>query len=188
MSRKPRLEIPGSCFHLGTRGNRKESIYFGSWSGMLFIRELERAAKRYGWDVIAFCLMTNHYHLVLRISDRGLSRGMCELNGRFSRLTNEFRKTSDHLFGRRFWAEEIESDAYLLEACRYTLLNPERANLIDDARRWPWSSFAATVGAAHATACLKPEIVLRQFSRDPARARELFAEFIEGGRVYPRRV
>lgn len=182
MARKPRVEAKDGFYHVVTRGNRREPIFFGAWSGMLFIRELERAAKRYAWEVIAFCLMTNHYHLILRISDRGLSRGMAELNGRFALLSNKNRRTSDHLFGRRFWAEEIESDSHLLAACRYTLLNPERAGVVADAREWPWCSLAATLGLAHGPTCLRSGVLLRYLNRDPVVARARFAEFIESGR------
>lgn len=188
MARERRIEVPNGYYHVVTRGNAKKRIYFGPWSGSLFVRHLERVARRYGWEVIAYCLMRNHYHVVLRISDRGLSRGMCELNGQFSLHSNKTLGRSDHLFGRRFWSELIETDGYLLEACRYTVLNPERANAIEDARRWRWSSLSAMLGLSHPSSCLRPDIVLRQFSRDPARARELFAEFIQSGRDPARRV
>src|SRR3954470_617575 len=83
MGRPHRIEVPGGYYHVHTRGNDRQPIYFGNWSGRLFVRELERASERFHWRVLAYCLMANHYHVVLQIADV-LSDGMCELNGRFA--------------------------------------------------------------------------------------------------------
>ena len=113
-------------YHVHTRGNDRQALYFGNWSGRLFVRELERAALRHRWRILAYCLMTNHYHLVLKIDER-LSAGMCELNGRFATTSNWVNKRKDHLFGRRFTSHLIEDDPYLLASVRYVLLNPVRS-------------------------------------------------------------
>jgi REP element-mobilizing transposase RayT len=170
-----------------TRGNDRKPIYFGNWSGRLFVRELDRAALRYGWRVFAFCLMDNHYHLVLQIGDGGLSRGMCELNGRFAKTSNWMNKRSDHLFGGRFRSRLIDSDSYLLESCRYALLNPVRTSRpVADPRQWRWSSMRSTLGLQHPPACLDTGWVLSHFGRDPERARVAFATFVDDGRSLPR--
>src|SRR5437867_2528640 len=145
MARAPRIEMPDGYYHVHTRGNDRQDIYFGNWSGRLFLRELERAVVRYGWRILAYCLMQNHYHLVLQIGEAGLSDGMNELNGRFARTTNRTLKRRNHLFGERFSSWMIEDDDYLFEVTRYVLLNPLRAGLIDEPRVWRWSSMRATV-------------------------------------------
>ena len=182
MGRQHRIEVPGGYYHVTTRGNDRRPIYFGNWSGRLFVAELDRASLRHGWRVLAYCLMGNHYHLVLRLSeDGGLSHGMCELNGRFARASNAWLDRRDHLFGRRFWCELIDTDAYLKEACRYVLRNPIRAGLISDSRRWRWSSMAASVGLQRPAACLDVGGLLGCFASNAERARRQFAAFVDEG-------
>ena len=180
--RKPRVEVERGYYHVVTRGNNKQPIYFANWSGKLFEGLLGQTAVRFDWEVLAYCLMTNHYHLVVRIRDAGLSGGICELNGSFAKLTNRRLERSNHLFGRRFWGELINSNEYLLESCRYAVLNPERAGAVDDSRRWRWSSLAATLGYVYAPSFLATDKLLELFGRDPVQARARFAAFIEEGR------
>jgi REP-associated tyrosine transposase len=181
MGRQPRIEFPGGYFHAHARGNDRQAIYFGNWSGRLFVRELERASRRQGWRILSHCLMPNHYHAVLQIGDAGLSRGMCELNGRFARISNWVNNRTDHVFGARFTSHVIEDDAYLLAAIRYVLLNPVR-KYGGDPRKWRWSSLRATLGLELAPACLDAGWVLGQFSSNPVTARKEFLEFIDAGR------
>src|SRR3954447_11988406 len=120
---RPRLEIAGGYYHVGTRGNDKQPIFVDDHDRSQFLLLLERTARRYGWQVYAYCLMSNHYHLVLQLSDRGLSRGMCELNGGYALGFNQRHHRSNHLFGRRFWDRRIETDWSFEETCRYVVLN-----------------------------------------------------------------
>jgi REP element-mobilizing transposase RayT len=182
MARRPRIEIPGASYHVTARGNDRQRIYFGNWSGRLFVRELERAARRYGWRVFAYCLMSNHYHLLLEIGDQGLSRGMCELNGRFARSSNWVNARSNHLFGARFYDGLITDDDHWVQACRYVLLNPVRSETgCPDPRRWRWSSLRPTLGLEHAPACLAVGDVLARFGRTPELARRQLWEFVRDG-------
>src|SRR5579884_1721425 len=129
MGRQPRIEVPDGVYHVHTRGNDRRPIYFGNWSGRLFVRELERATRRHNWRVLTYCLMRNHYHAVLQIDER-LSAGMRDLNGRFARITNWFNSRSGHLFGARFASHLIGDEAYFVESIRYVLLNPVRAGAV----------------------------------------------------------
>jgi putative transposase len=182
MGRERRIEVPDGYYHLHTRGNDRQDIYFGNWSGRLFVRELERTSLRQGWRVLAYCLMLNHYHLVIQIGDGGLSNGMRDLNGRFAQMSNYHNRRRDHLFGKRFTSHLIETESYLLEACRYVLLNPVRAGLVRDPRLWRWSSMRATIGLDHAFARLDVASVVSPFSpRQPRRAAMLFGRFVDAG-------
>jgi putative transposase len=172
--------VPGGFYHVHTRGNDRRPIYFGSWSGRLFVRELARASQRHGWRILAYCLMTNHYHVVLRI-DEVLSQAMCELNGRFALQSNWHNGRLDHLFGRRFTSHLIEEDAYLLESIRYVVLNPVRAARVKNPERWRWSSMRPTVGLDRPPPCLDLDFVLGLFGSTQKAARRNFREFVAAG-------
>ncbi len=151
-----RDERPGAYYHVGTRGNNQRDIYTNSRSYQLFLLILGAQVHVFGWQVVAYCLMRNHYHLVLQICDRGLSRGMQKLNGGYARAFNVREGRRDHLFGRRFWSREIEDEADLLVTCRYVHLNPLRSFgvLPDD---WRWSGHRAAVGLDAPAACHNPD-------------------------------
>jgi REP element-mobilizing transposase RayT len=180
---KPRLEIPDAYYHLFTRGNSKRAIFLSDLDRTLFLFRLGRTAKRQGWTIYAYCLMTNHYHILLRISDRGLSQGMCELNGGYALGFNARHGRSDHVFGRRFKDVIIKSDAQLLETCRYIVLNPVRAGICAEAGDWPWSSYRESVGLEHAPSFLAVGELLRLFHGDPETARDAFRSFVSNGHV-----
>jgi putative transposase len=176
-----RDEIPGGIYHLTTRGDNREPIYRDDADRRVFLRMLERIAAKYRWIGLAYCLMGNHYHLVLRIPFGGLSRGMDVLNGGYARCTNERYGRTGHLFGRRFQSTLIEDESHLLEACRYVVLNPLRASLCSQPEEWRWSSYRACAGMELAQSFLRPDEVLRLFSHDPARARASYRAFVWEG-------
>lgn len=180
MGRPHRIEVPGGFYHVHTRGNDRQAISFGNWSGRLFAREIKRAARRHGWRILAYCLMTNHYHVVFQIDER-LSAGMCELNGRFAKISNWVNKRRDHLFGARFTSHLIEDDAYLLESVRYVLLNPVRSGAVERPERWRWSSTRALLGFESAPPWLDVEFVLGYFGATPELARTRFRAFLLDG-------
>ena len=180
---KPRIEVPGAYYHVGTRGNNQEPIFLCDDDRATFLAMLRRAARRYSWTIQAYCLMTNHYHLVLQLADDGLAKGMCELNGGYALTFNARHHRSNHVFGRRYWDSMIERDSHLLEACRYVVLNPVRAKMTADAEAWPWSSYRACAGLALPPAFLSVGDVLGLFGSAPAAAQRAYRRFVSEGHV-----
>ena len=183
MGRPPRVEVPGGAYHLMSRGSNREPIYWSDDDRWLFLRLLGIVSVKYSWTVLAYCLMTNHYHLVIQIVDGGLSAGMQWLNGMHSRITNQRSRRSAHLFRNRFSSRVAESDAHLLRACRYVVLNPVRAGLCAYPDEWPWSSYRATAGLDPRPGFLADGELLRRFALSTNEARRLYVEFVVEGIV-----
>jgi putative transposase len=178
VGRALRIDAPGAFYHVTSRGNGGRAIYFDDRDRRVFLAMFARVRRRYGWVCLAFCLMTNHYHLLLETPDGGLSGGMRELNGGYARRTNRRYAQDGHLFRNRFGAETLEREEHLLEACRYIVLNPVRAGLCSDPADWPWSSYRACAGLEYAPHFLAVDRVLRLFGRSPAAARRAYRAFV----------
>jgi putative transposase len=178
---QPRIEVPGGFYHVSTRGNNKGPIYFEDVDRALFLTILRRIARRHGWTLYAYCLMTNHYHLLLQLSDGGLSRGMCELNGGYALAFNARHNRSNHVFGGRFWSDLVERDTHLLAACRYIVLNPVRADLCPNAETWPWSSYRPCAGLDLAPGFLSTGELLELFGRKPGAAQDAYRRYVSEG-------
>jgi putative transposase len=144
MARQPRRELPDGFFHTTARGTGRMAIVHDDADCEAFMTLLERVVRRWSWSLYAYCLMPNHYHLVLATSVDHLSMGMHALNGRHARRFNERYLRSGHLFQERFDARVIESETYLEDACQYVLDNPVRAGLVATADSWPWSGSPLT--------------------------------------------
>jgi putative transposase len=175
---KLRIEVPG-IYHVTTRGNNKRVIFLDDDDRLAFIRLLNRLSTKYGWTIYAYCLMTNHYHLLIRIDERGMSRGLCELNSRYALLFNQMHVRVNHLFGKRYWSEQIESDERFRRACRYVVRNPVEAGLVEHPADYVWSSYQATVGIALGRVRVAVDELLRMFSNDRASAIASFKELCE---------
>jgi REP element-mobilizing transposase RayT len=178
MAYTPRDESPG-YHHVFTRGNNKRPIYVDDDDRRVFCTILDRVALKYGWAIHAYCLMGNHYHLVLRVGEKGLSRGMCELNTGWAVHFNSRHDRINHLFGRRFSNRKIDSTKSLLSTIRYVVQNPRRAGAGGPLEAARWTSYAATIGIAFSAVRLARDEVLQLFARTPQRAVERFREFCE---------
>jgi putative transposase len=178
---QPRVEVPGGYYHVCTRGNDRQAIFLGDLDRRLFLAGLQRVARRYGWTIYAYCLMTNHYHLLLQLDEGGLSRGMCELNGGYALAYNTRRGRTNHVFGRRFWSDLVDHDSRLLTCSRYIVLNPVRAGLRADPESWPWSSYRACAGLDHAPAFLATGALLEVFGSDPRCAQAAYRSYVAEG-------
>jgi putative transposase len=146
MSRPLRIEFEGAIYHVTSRGDRREPIYRDDLDRTAHLAVVAQAMERFDAQVLAYCLMGNHYHLVLHTRSANLSRLMRHLNGVYTQTFNRRHNLVGHLFQGRFKAILVDRDAYLLEVVRYVELNPVRAAIASDPLAWPWSSYAAHVG------------------------------------------
>lgn len=177
MGRPHRVQFPGALYHVTTRGNWKKAIYLDDRDRETFLSILAQVVERYGWICHAYCLMDNHYHLLLQTPEGNLSAGMCALNGRYGRAFLARHRRAGHVFQRRYHPILIERHEHLLEVARYVVLNRVRARLCADVHDWPWSSFHATVGTARRPQFLTVDWVLGLFGGNADR----FAAFVAEG-------
>jgi putative transposase len=148
MSRPLRIEFPGAIYHVTARGDRREDIYRDDADRHAHINVLAQAMDRFDGQLLAYCQMGNHFHLVLHTRQANLSRLMRHVNGVYTQRFNRRHGLVGHLFQGRFKAILVDRDAYLLALCRYVERNPVAAGIVRAAGEWPWSSYCAHVGAA----------------------------------------
>lgn len=148
MARPLRIEFPGAIYHVTSRGDRRDDIFADDTDRRTFLAVLAQAAQRFEAQLLAYCLMGNHYHLVLQTRQANLSLLMRHLNGVYTQSCNRRHDKVGHVFQGRFKAILVDRDNYLLTLCRYVELNPVRAHMVATAADWCWSSYLAHVGAA----------------------------------------
>ena len=182
MARPLRVEYEGAFYHVTSRGNARQDIFLIDPDRELFLKVLAATVERFGWVCHAYCLMTNHYHLLIETPEANLSRGMRHLNGVYTQAFNRRHMRTGHVLQGRFKAILVEKETHLLELARYVVLNPVRARAVRSARDWPWSSYRATAGMVDAPGFLTTSWILAQFHRRPRRAIELYRKFVKQGR------
>ena len=179
MSRPLRLEFPGAFYHVTSRGDRREPIYLSQADFQDFLVLFSEVCKRFNWRCHAYCLMTNHYHLLIETPDGNLSRGMRHLNGVYTQSFNKCHRRVGHVFQGRYKAIVVDADAYLLELARYIVLNPVRANMVKTAGQWSWSSYTYMIGNGTSPAWLETDRILGEFSSQRAAAQQHYIEFVK---------
>jgi len=182
VTRPLRIQFPGGVYHVTARGNGRQALFADDADCERFLQVLAAVVARYRLLCHAYCLMGNHYHLLLETLEANLSRAMRQLNGVYAQHFNRRHERSGHVTEGRFHAQVIDRDSYLHEVCRYIALNPVRAALASHPRDWRWSSYRATAGEVRAPAFLTVDWVLslhRAASRSEAERR--YARFVMAG-------
>ena len=181
MARSLRIEFPGAIYHITSRGNAKQAIFVDDGDRGRFLDVLSTVVKRFNWLCHAYCLMENHYHLVIETLDANLSKGMRELNGVYTQRFNQRHKRVGHLLQGRYKAILVEKDNHLLSLCRYVVLNPVAIGLVRRPEQWRWSSYAAAIGLAKRPSFLTIAWVLSQFGGRKRVAIERYKRFVMEG-------
>ncbi len=181
MARPLRLEFTGALYHITSRGNARNDIYQDDEDRVNWLELLNNVCDRFNWICHAYCLMDNHYHVVVETVEGNLSKGMRQLNGVYTQTFNRRHHRVGHVFQGRYKAILVEKDSYLLELSRYVVLNPVRARMVKDVADWPWSSYLATMNQAPSLECLQVNWLLAQFGSEREKAIIRYQNFVRAG-------
>lgn len=184
MARPLRIEFAGAVYHVSARGDHRQAIFRDDEDRRRFLSILARTIALRKWLCHAYCLMGNHYHLLIETPEPGLSRGMRSLNGEYTQAFNWRHNRPGHVFQGRYKAVLVEKEKHLLELCRYVVLNPVRSRgmKVRSPESWAWSSYKATSGLSGVPGFLSVEWVLSRFGRNRPEAQARFRAFVEEGK------
>jgi REP element-mobilizing transposase RayT len=185
MGRPLRIQQAGDVFHVYARGNRKADIFLDDVDRHTYVGGLGRVVGRHAWRCLAYCLMPNHVHLLVELTDGNLAAGMHGLHGPYARVFNARHGQSGHLFQGRYGAVRVTDDAQLATTLGYIAVNPVTARLVDRPEAWRWGSHRALHGDETAPPWLAAarlrELLAGTFGGDGgARYRELVADRVGG--------
>lgn len=178
MTRPLRIEYPGAFYHLTARGNEQKDIFREMKDRERFLEYLETSACRYKATIHAYCLMSNHYHLLLSTPEGNLSQIMRHINGGYTTWFNKRHNRFGHLFQGRYKAVLVDADPYAGELSRYIHLNPVRVGIVRQPEQYQWSSYTAYAGKAKTPRWLTTDWLLQYFGQKPAAAKKAYVLFV----------
>jgi REP element-mobilizing transposase RayT len=178
MARPIRIQYPGAFYHIMSRGSDRLNIFNDSLDYQDFLLVFFDTIKRYNWTCYAYCLMPNHYHLLIKTNEANLSLGMRQLNGVYTQNYNIRYKRIGHLFQGRFKSILVEEERYKYELIRYIALNPLRANTSQKIEDYKWNSVLEVLGLVDKTGCINTKEILSDFDEDEEKARNILLEFL----------
>ena len=178
MARPLRIEYPGAFYHVTSRGNEQKDIFKSKKDREQFLYYLETATERYGAVIHSYCLMDNHYHLLLETPKGNLSQIMRHVNGAYTTYFNVKRKRAGHIFQGRYKAILVEVDEYAEELSRYIHLNPVRAGIVAKPEEFEWSSYRNYI-VGRKLEWLTTDFILAYFDKKMSSARKKYQRFVE---------
>jgi len=181
MSRPIRVEYAGALYHVTSRGNRREDIFLDEGDRLVWLSIFAEVCDRFNWRCHAWCLMDNHYHILIETIEGNLSKGMRHLNGVYTQKSNRKHGRVGHVYQGRYKAILVQKDGYLLELSRYVVLNPVRAGMVGDVLEWEWSSYPMMIGVKSCPVWLEPDYLLSQFGASREVAVEGYINFVREG-------
>jgi len=178
MSRSLRIEYAGAFYHVTSRGNERKVVFRTHRDRKKFLSYLESATERYRAVVHVYCLMNNHYHLLIETPSGNISQIMHHINTAYTAYFNTKHARSGHLFQGRYKAIVIDADEYAREVSRYIHLNPVRAGLIENPEEYRWSSYQYYIFSPGPPKWLKRELILSYFGGDQKTAMKKYQNFV----------
>jgi REP element-mobilizing transposase RayT len=178
MARPLRIQYPDAWYHVMNRGRRGEAVFFENQDYFVFIDILKETCNMWGIRVAAYCLMSNHYHLLLQTPQGNLDRCMRHINGIYTQRFNRQHQADGQLFRGRYKAMLVDADRYLLELVRYIHRNPLRAGLVAKNEDYPWSSHSEYASATTRGTWLCKEFILSILEKDKARQLKAYTAFV----------
>ncbi|MBI5104980.1 MAG: transposase [Solirubrobacterales bacterium] len=181
MARPPRLQVAGGVFHVTARGSRQAAIFLDDQDRERFLDLLRTVRRRFGWSWLAYCLMNNHYHLLVCTPGEDLAKGMWLLNGDYATGFNRRHGLRGHVFEGRYVSVPVQDDEQLVHTVRYIARNPVEAGLCRWPGDWVWSSHGAVLGRGgeEADGLVDVRAVLGRFGAWGGDARRRYAEFVD---------
>ena len=181
MSRPVRIEFPGACYHVTSKGTKGRTVFAGKEDRITFLSVLESVTSRFGWLLHSYVLMDDHYHLVVEVPEANLSKGMRQLNGVYTQHFNRRHDEEGPIFQGRFKSVLFEKEAYLLPLCRHVVLNPVRNGSLGALKTYRWSSHRATVGDINKSNFLSVDSVLGFFGKRDKDNPERYRRYVRDG-------
>lgn len=177
MARPPRLQFPGAVSHITIRAAEGRPVLGTDALKTQFLQDVEWVHSRMPFQLLAYCLMSNHIHLLIAMVEAEFSRIMHRILTRFAMRFNIQQEHVGHVFQSRFNSSLCLNDPYLMELLRYVHMNPVKAGLVARPEDWPWSSHLEYVGRRMGT-LVEPAMGLGLFHPDVEVARRLYAQFV----------
>ena len=179
MARPLRIQFKGALYHIISRGNERMMIFLEDPDRIKYLNILHTTIERFNWLCHVYCLMGNHYHLMIETPDANLAKGMKYLNQVYSQFFNWKYSRVGHVLQGRYKSYIVQKEAYLLHCCRYIVLNPWDAKLVEHPAEWKWSSYAATAGRIKPQPFLTTDWLLEIFGANVKRASKNYTRFVE---------